>query len=333
MKNIIAASVILCLISFMRPSWGLAAHEYKSLTDSVSSDEMIVFESSAKLRHITVFTDIDCGQCRKLHTQIPVLNASGVDVRYLAFPLGGIGSSGFKKFVSVYCADDPKKALTVAKMGMRQEPADCSNPVENNYALGKRLGVKGTPTIVFDDGTVISGYMSARKLLRRMKVAYVRPAKGQEMIPEVAASRIEAASYLVINKTQIYNRPDTRMESRGTMEPGVVHKFSLEADVDGQRWLGFKKSGSQYYTPAANLQLIPKVATTKIESKKYVANKATSLYISPDRSSRKMADMPARSYIRFKFEVTKNNERWLGFSKGGINYYVPAKDLDEENVP
>ncbi len=329
MKDMMATLAAIFLLSIISPAWAITEAEYKSLTESIASDEMIVYESAGKSRQITVFTDIDCSQCRKLHTQIPTLNASGVDVRYVAFPLGGIGSAVFNKFVSVYCANDPKKALTDAKMGLRQEPADCSNPVEKNYALGKKLGVKGTPTIVFDDGTVISGYMSARKLLRRMKVAYVRPAKGDEMFPKVGASRIESANYLVTDKTHLYNRPDTRMESVGSMEPGVVHKFTLQADVDGMQWLGFKKSGRQYYTQAANLQLIPRVATTKIKPKKYVANKATSLYISPDRSSKKIADMPARSYSRFKFEVTTKSERWLGFSKGGINYYVPAADLDK----
>lgn len=329
MKSIIAVTSFLFSILFTSPSWALSAVEYKNLADGISSDEMIVYESTGKLRHITVFTDIDCGYCRKLHSEVPALNASGVDVRYVAYPRAGIGSDSFKKYVSVYCADNSKKALTNAKMGMLLKPADCDNPVEENYRFGKRLAVNGTPMIVIDDGSVVSGYLSARKLLRRMKVGYVSPPKGSEMFPKVAATRISPEQYLIINEAHLYTRPDTRMQSMGTMQPDVVHKFSLEIDIDGERWLGFRKGGSQYYTQANNLRLIPSVATQSIKSKKYAAVRPTALYISPDKSAKKMADMPARSYFRFNLEVRNENGRWLGFSRNGIKYYAPAADLEE----
>ncbi|MET0070886.1 MAG: DsbC family protein [Candidatus Thiodiazotropha sp.] len=329
MRGITAVVAITFLFSIATPLSALTEREYKSQTDAVPADEMIVYGSTGKQRHITVFTDIDCGYCRKLHAEVPALNASGVEVRYLAFPRAGIGSDSYKKYVSVYCADDPKQALTDAKMGMVLKPADCSNPVEDNYEFGRKLAVKGTPMIVVDDGTVISGYMKARKLLQRMKLAYVKPPKGSGMFPKVAASRVTPAHYLVTAATHLYTRPDTRMQRMGTLEPDVVHKFSLQIDVDGERWVGFKKGGNQYFTQAKNLQLIPNVKTTSINSKKYAATRATAIYLSPDRKARKMADMPANSYYRFNLEVTKENERWLGFKQGGIKYYVPAADLEE----
>jgi hypothetical protein len=113
------------------------------------------------------------------------------------------------------------------------------------------------------------------------------------------------------------------------MEPDVMRKFSLEIEVEGERWLGFKKGGSQYYTQANNLQPIPMVKTTSIKSKKYVAIRSTGIYISPDKTAKKMADMPAQSYRRFNLEVTNENEHWLGFRQNGMKYYVPAADLEE----
>ncbi|PVV06467.1 MAG: hypothetical protein B6D77_15680 [gamma proteobacterium symbiont of Ctena orbiculata] len=329
MRDITAVVAITLLLSIATPLYALTESEYKSQTDAIPSDEMIVYDSIAKQRHITVFTDIDCGYCRKLHAEVPALNASGVDVRYVAFPRAGIGSDSYKKYVSVYCADDPKSALTDAKMGMVLKPADCSNPVKKNFDLGKQLEVKGTPMIVVDDGSVISGYMKARKLLRRMKLAYVKPPKESEMFPKVAASRITPQQYLVINKTHLYTRPDIRMQSMGTMDPDVVQKFSLEVEVEGERWLGFKQKGTQYYTQANNLKLIPAVKTTKIKSSKYLAVRTTAIYISPDKSAKKMADMPAQSYYNFNFEVTNENGRWLGFRQNGMKFYVPAADLEE----
>ncbi|MEW8601770.1 MAG: DsbC family protein [Candidatus Thiodiazotropha sp.] len=329
MRGITAVVAATFLFSIATPLSALTESEYKSQTDAVPADEMIVYGSTGKQRHITVFTDIDCGYCRELHAEVPALNASGVDVRYVAFPRAGIGSDSYKKYVSVYCADDPKRALTEAKMGVMLKPVNCPNPVKKNFDLGRQLEVKGTPMIVVDDGTVIRGYMKARKLLRRMKLAYVKPPKGSEIFPKVAATRISPEHYLVVAKTHLYTRPDTRMQIMGTLEPDVVHKFSLEVDVDGERWLGFKQGGSRYYTKANNLQLIPKVISKSIKSKKYAATRATAIFISPDRSAKKMADMPVNSYYRFNLEVENDNERWLGFSQGGIKYYVPAADLEE----
>lgn len=325
--NIAVAATILLLSS--AAVWATATVDIISQIETLQSDEMIVYASPGNTRHITVFTDIDCGYCRKLHTEVPALNASGVDVRYVAFPRAGIGSDSYKKYVSVYCADDPKSALTDAKMGMVLKPVDCSNPVKKNFDLGKQLEVKGTPMIVVDDGSVISGYMKARKLLRRMKLAYVKPPKESEMFPKVAASRITPQQYLVINKTHLYTRPDIRMQSMGTMDPDVVQKFSLEIEVEGERWLGFKQKGTQYYTQANNLTLIPAVKTTKIKSSKYLAVRTTAIYISPDKSAKKMADMPAQSYYNFNFEVTNETGRWLGFRQNGMKFYVPAADLEE----
>jgi hypothetical protein len=104
-----------------------------------------------------------------------------------------------------------------------------------------------------------------------MKLAYVKPPKGSEMFPKVASTRISPQQYLVVNQTHLYTRPDVRMQSMGSMEPDVVHKFNLEIEVEGVRWLGFKKGGTQYYTQANTLQLIPAVKTTSIKSKKYLA--------------------------------------------------------------
>jgi thioredoxin-related protein len=329
MKGLTIAVAATVLLLSGTALWSATAAENISQLESLQSDEMIIYASPGNSRHITVFTDIDCGYCRKLHAEVPALNASGVDVRYVAFPRAGVGSNSFKKYVTVYCAGDPKKALTEAKMGIVMDPESCKNPVEKNYEIGKQLAVKGTPMIVIDDGTVVSGYLTARKLLRRMKLAYVKPSKGSEMFPKVAATRISPQQYLVISNAHLYTRPDVRMQSMGTMEPDVIHKFSLEIEVDGEQWLGFKKGGDQYYTQAANLQLIPSVKSTSIKPKKYMAIRSTAIYIFPDRSAKKMADMPAQSYYRFNLEVENKGEHWLGFKQNGTKYYVPADDLEE----
>jgi len=96
--------------------------------------------------------------------------AAGVQVRYLAFPRAGVGSKSYDKYVSVWCSDDQQSSLTTAKAGGSVPSASCDNPVEESYKLGQQVGVRGTPTIVLDDGTVTPGYVPHKELLKRMGV-------------------------------------------------------------------------------------------------------------------------------------------------------------------
>ena len=129
-------------------------------------NEMIIFPSktSKPLATITVFTDIDCGYCRKLHREIGMLNELGVTVRYLGFPRAGVGSDSYKKIVAAWCSKDPMDALTRAKLGQDIGDLYCDNPIEKQLILGEKLGVSGTPAIFFEDGTLQPGYIEARKM-------------------------------------------------------------------------------------------------------------------------------------------------------------------------
>ncbi len=134
----------------------------------LSVDDMVVFAAQDTKRHITVFTDIDCGYCRRFHREVPALNAAGLEVRYVAFPRSGIDTSSYDKIVTVWCSDNPQQAMTQAKSGTSLEPLTCTNPVADQYQAGVAGGVRGTPTLVVDDGTVIGGYLPAEQLLTRI---------------------------------------------------------------------------------------------------------------------------------------------------------------------
>lgn len=136
----------------------------------VPVEKMIVYGPKDAKRHITVFTDIDCGYCRKLHLEVPELNAAGVQVRYLAFPRAGINSESYNKYVSVWCNADQQSSLTSAKSGGSVPTATCDNPIAESYNLGREVGVSGTPTIILDDGTLTPGYVPFATLLERMGI-------------------------------------------------------------------------------------------------------------------------------------------------------------------
>ena len=141
----------------------------QDLLSDLNADEQISFGPEKAKYDLLVFTDLDCGYCRKLHNQMEEYNEEGITIHYLAFPRAGIGSESYDKFVSVWCADDQKSALTLAKNGDDPEPQKCPNPIADQYELGREVGVTGTPALVTADGTLIPGYMPPAQLRQRLE--------------------------------------------------------------------------------------------------------------------------------------------------------------------
>lgn len=134
------------------------------------ASEAIVYAPKQKAkRFVTVFTDVDCGYCRKLHAGMKEMNDLGIEVRYLAFPRAGVGSASHEKAVSIWCAKDRKKAMDLAKSGTDPTPATCENTVAKQLAFGQSLGVQGTPAIVLDDGRMVPGYVPPQRLAQMLE--------------------------------------------------------------------------------------------------------------------------------------------------------------------
>ncbi len=133
--------------------------------------EMIVYKAPQEKHVITVFTDITCGYCHKLHEQMSDYNALGITVRYLAFPRAGLGSPSFRKIASAWCAKDPRAALTSLKNGEEIPENVCAdNPVAAQMLLGEKVGVNGTPALVLEDGTLVPGYRPAKELAKLLGI-------------------------------------------------------------------------------------------------------------------------------------------------------------------
>jgi thiol:disulfide interchange protein DsbC len=136
----------------------------KELLKTVPTSERIVFAPANPKYTVSVFTDIECGYCRKFHSEIAEINKRGIAVEYLAFPRMGLGSEDHKKMISVWCAKDRRKALTDAKAELPVASKDCKNTVTMQYDVGQRAGLAGTPMIVAEDGTQLGGYLPPDQL-------------------------------------------------------------------------------------------------------------------------------------------------------------------------
>jgi len=145
--------------------------ERAKLMSTVSEAQMVVFAPKDPKYTVTVFTDVDCGYCRKLHSQMADYNRLGIKIRYVFYPRTGPDTESWAKAEQVWCSPNRGDALTKAKLDQAiPGPKHCSgSPVAKEYALGQDIGVRGTPSIVLDDGEMLGGYLPPQMLMQHLK--------------------------------------------------------------------------------------------------------------------------------------------------------------------
>ncbi|MDD5392766.1 MAG: DsbC family protein [Thiothrix sp.] len=150
----------------------------KAVMGKIDASKSIEFKAKGEEKHVLyAFTDVDCPFCAKLHKEVPALNDKGVTVRYLAYPRAGVGSPTYKKMVSIWCADNKQEAMTNMKNGKDVPVKDCTNPVAEQFELGQKLGVNGTPALVTADGMMIPGFRPADQLVQMLDAEVKNKAK------------------------------------------------------------------------------------------------------------------------------------------------------------
>jgi thiol:disulfide interchange protein DsbC len=145
----------------------MAGARIKSI-NKIGLEQMIIFKPEVSKFTISVFTDIDCGYCRKLHAELDQYLAEGIAIHYLFYPRAGKGSESYKKAVSVWCAEDRNKALTLSKKGQQLPKKECDNPIDEHMRLARELGARGTPMMVTEKGAIFPGYIPAKQLKKAL---------------------------------------------------------------------------------------------------------------------------------------------------------------------
>ncbi|MEY2862663.1 MAG: hypothetical protein RLY58_370 [Pseudomonadota bacterium] len=143
------------------------------LLAAVPTADQIIFSPVGKPKAIAyVFTDADCGYCRKLHSEINQINAKGIEIHYLAWPRS---PQSMPDMNAVWCSEDRKSALTTAKQGLPVQAANCKNPVLAQRQIGMQLGIQGTPAIYSPQGKYLGGYMPADELAKALGMDATKP--------------------------------------------------------------------------------------------------------------------------------------------------------------
>lgn len=143
----------------------------KTVVSGVDESKMIIFEPKKVKHTVTVFTDVDCGYCRKLHSEIDDYMAEGIRIRYVFYPLRGEQAKSYKTAEKVWCSKDRNEAMTQAKQGKNISAEPCENPVGMHLQTGKEIGIRGTPGMITESGELLPGYMPAKALLAELEKA------------------------------------------------------------------------------------------------------------------------------------------------------------------
>jgi thiol:disulfide interchange protein DsbC len=140
------------------------------MMNAVPESQMVVFSPKDPKYTVTVFTDIDCGYCRKLHSEMAKYNELGIRVRYLFYPRTGPNTESWSKAVAVWCSPNRNDALTRAKRGEDIKMNKCgTTPVDHDYELGQEIGLRGTPAILLANGDLLPGYVPPAMLAKRLQ--------------------------------------------------------------------------------------------------------------------------------------------------------------------
>ncbi len=144
---------------------------------SVDKKDLIVYPAKNEKHVVNVFTDTTCGYCMKLHSEMKAYNDLGITVRYLPFPRSGEQSENIEQMSAIWCAKDQIKAMDLAKSGKFDESSkECKDVILRNMKIGSLMGVNGTPAILLEDGSLLSGYLPANQLLKVLEKKTI-PAK------------------------------------------------------------------------------------------------------------------------------------------------------------
>lgn len=149
--------------------------------------DAIIYKAKGETKHVlNVFTDVECGYCRKFHSEIDQYNAKGIEIRYYPWPRSGAVGPVYEEMVSVWCASDKKAALTSAKNGTPPPSKTCENPVAKYYDLGTKMGIQGTPAVFTEKGKQVGGYVPPDHILTAIEPPVAPPSSAPVSVPGTA---------------------------------------------------------------------------------------------------------------------------------------------------
>ena len=122
-------------------------------------------------RKLAIFSDADCPFCARLEQELKTVD--NVTIYTFLFPIDQLHPDSARKSRAIWCSADKVKAWDefFASGAVPDNKADCDNPVVATNALGAKLRITATPTLIFADGSIVPGALPAPQLENEMAQA------------------------------------------------------------------------------------------------------------------------------------------------------------------
>ena len=114
-------------------------------------------------KKLYVFSDPDCPYCKQLEKTFDQL--SNVSIYVFPMPLVSLHPNALNVSETLWCQKNAGAAWH-AYLTTGAKPADqkCQNPIEKNINLAAKYQIRGTPAIIFEDGSIMPGAAPAQMI-------------------------------------------------------------------------------------------------------------------------------------------------------------------------
>lgn len=145
--------------------------------DSLPLDLAIKRVKGNGTRKLVVFSDADCPFCARLENELK--SVDDITVYTFLYPIDSLHPDAARKSKMIWCAPDRLKAWDefYASGKLPDNKGDCDTPLPALHALGQKLKVSATPTLVFSDGSIVPGALPKERLEAELKLAVAEAAK------------------------------------------------------------------------------------------------------------------------------------------------------------
>jgi thiol:disulfide interchange protein DsbC len=134
---------------------------------SLPLKDAIVMKLGTGERKLVVFSDPNCGYCKKLERDIQKLK--NVTVYTFLYPI--LGADSNEKAKNIWCSKEQTKTWLSWMLDGKASPksmGECTTPLERNVAMGQKYRVQGTPALVFADGTRVPGALGSDQIEKQL---------------------------------------------------------------------------------------------------------------------------------------------------------------------
>ena len=161
-----AAAVMVIAMTGAAEGGSTSKSEKAEAVKHMAEHDLIVYKPEAEVwQTVTIWTNVDCPHCRRVHGKLEEMGRIGIRVRYAAWPW----NNNEAKMRSVWCAPDRHMAMEKAKKGRSITFRECDDTMAQQQEVGRSIGIRAVPQLVTESGESRRGYKKINQWLGKAR--------------------------------------------------------------------------------------------------------------------------------------------------------------------